>query len=359
VPLIDAFGIIGAMWLIGSQYQVSTGIIWPRHLLQYALAAYSFTWLICLWICGGYDRPLKLISVFKGIGLGTALILITYGLLPKDMQFSRFFILFSALAACFWIIALRLLLTLLKIKPYVLSQKMTRNLVIVGKPDEANRVKEMIRQSSIRADAVYTVAPSQESNRQDYDAHVSQLNEFIYNHKISEVIFCARDNSAGEIMGQMSFVKNPEVDFRIAQPDSAFIIGSSSVNTTCETYSLDILSIQSAEAKRTKRIIDFSFAFLFLLLSPLLFLLVKNKGGFFRNIFLILINKKSFVGQDVTGIHVQKSVFKACIIPCTAHYNKEALSLAAREKINFLYTRDYKPMADIRLIFRQFSQLGR
>ncbi|MFI5204320.1 MAG: glycosyltransferase family 2 protein [Flavobacteriales bacterium] len=358
VPLTDAAGIIFGMWLIANQYQQSTGISWPENLVQYAIAAYTATWLFSMWIGGGYDRPLKAINIGKGIVLGTAIILITYGLLPKSMQFSRFFILLSAVSAFAWVILFRLLLTALNLKPYVFRQKMANHIVIVGKQDEAHRVKEMIRQSALRADSIKILAPSGQQVTDGYDAHVSQLNEFVYNYGISEVIFCARDNAAGDIMNHMSNIKNTDIDFRIAQPDSAFIIGSNSVNTTGETYSLDILAIQSPSGKRTKRIIDFFFAILFLLCSPLLCWFVKKKSGYFRNMFRIIFNRRSFVGQDMQAVSNKGNVFKPGIIACTARYNQYELTSAAREKINFLYTRDYQPLSDINLIFRHFSALG-
>lgn len=358
IPAIDAAGMVCIMWLISNQYQQSTGIAWPQHLVQYAMAGYTLIWLFCLWATGGYDRPVKVLNILKGVILGTAIILITYGLLPKDIQFSRFFILISAAGVLVWMLLFRVILTALKLKPYAFRQNMANHIVVVGKHDEAERVKEMIRQSSIRADSVKLLAPSGEAVTDVYDAHISQLNEFVYNYSISEVIFCARDNTAGDIMYYMSNMKNPDIDFRIAQPDSAFIIGSNSVNTTGETYSLDILSIQSPSAKRIKRMIDFFFSLMFLLLSPLLVWFVKNKTGFFKNIFMILFNRYSFVGPDTRVDLHPGSVFKKGIIPCTARYNKYELTAAAREKINFLYTRDYQPWTDIQLIFSNFRNTG-
>ena len=68
------------------------------------------------------------------------------------------------------------------------------------------------------------------SNSDEYDGTLNQLADFIHINKIDEVIFCAKDISAQQIIEQMATIKsNREVDYKIAQPDSLFLIGSNSI----------------------------------------------------------------------------------------------------------------------------------
>lgn len=63
----------------------------------------------------------------------------------------------------------------------------------------------------------------------------------------------------------MSQVKRPELEFKIAPPESLFIIGSNSVEDPGELYVIDINNINKSVNKRNKRFIDLllSVGFLF------------------------------------------------------------------------------------------------
>src|SRR5438309_6071554 len=86
-----------------------------------------------------------------------------------------------------------------------------------------------------------------------------------------------------------------EVEYKIAPPESLYIIGSSSVNNPGELYVIDINSISSRMNKRNKRVMDVLCSVFILLFSPVLMLFQKNVGTFFKNIFAVLAGRRSWV----------------------------------------------------------------
>jgi hypothetical protein len=50
---------------------------------------YVVVWLFSVLLQGGYDSPIQLKKYVSGTLIGTAIILMLYGLLPKEWQFSR------------------------------------------------------------------------------------------------------------------------------------------------------------------------------------------------------------------------------------------------------------------------------
>src|SRR5205085_11368253 len=120
---------------------------------------------------------------------------------------------------------------------------------------------------------------------------------------IDEIIFCARDIASNQIITFMSGITSREVEYKIAPPESMFIIGSNSMDNAGELYVIDINSISRWMNKRNKRLVDFILTILFLLIGPLLILFQKNPGGYFSNIFNVISGKYSFVGYK-TGENI-------------------------------------------------------
>ena len=101
--------------------------------------------------------------------------------------------------------------------------------------------------------------------------------------KIDELIFCAKDISARQIIQIMGDVKSEEIDFKIAQPDAQFIIGSNSIDNSGEMYVLNISTLNRPSTLRSKRLLDVIFAVIGLSLSPILTFLFNNKKQFLKN----------------------------------------------------------------------------
>ena len=87
LPLTDASLIIGGIYLIKNYWETkvkaSEGLQYPTEFLLYWVPAFTIVWLFCIFINGGYDKPISLRRTLRGVIIGTFTILVIYSLLPE------------------------------------------------------------------------------------------------------------------------------------------------------------------------------------------------------------------------------------------------------------------------------------
>ena len=293
---------------------------------------------------------------------GTAIILVMYSLLPESYRFSRALIILGAIWGIISMMVTRILLHVLNVNKYRINEEKNKRFVIVGEKDEANRVSELLQKTMITPGFIGLVSYQRHrSNSNGFIGYFGQIREIIWIHNIDEVIFCAKDVPSQVIMDQMSELKDQQVDYKIAPPESLSIIGSNSINTSGDLYVIDINSITRMPNRRNKRLLDVVTASGLLILFPFLFFIVKNPIGLFRNIFLVLHTLRSWVGySELSESEVQRlpEIKKGVLNPFDA-FRKEPIPGEAIARLNLLYAKDYKISNDINIILKGFRDLGR
>jgi hypothetical protein len=335
---------------------------YPPAFIQIVVPVYIFIWLICVYFSGGYERPIRLIRILRGMMLGTLIILVIYSLLPEYIRFSKALIIMGALWGTLVMFAIRGFLHLISPVHFRISSTKNKRFVIIGEKEEAERVAQLLEQTGMTPS--FTGLVSFHHHRKSLDGflgHLGQIKEIITIHKIDEVIFCAKDVPAQVIIDKMSEMKDAQVDFKIAPPESLSIIGSNSINTSGDLYIIDINAITKKINRRNKRLLDLTASAFLLMLSPLFLFVVKNPIGFIRNVFVVLFARKSWVGY----IHLSHSdhqhlpdLKKGILTPLDA-LNRKEISEEALLRLNFLYARDYKVQNDMIIIFKGIRNLGR
>jgi len=149
---------------------------------------------------------------------------------------------------------------------------------------------------------------------------------------------------------------NREVDYKIAQPDSLFLIGSNSIHTAGDLYLLDVNNIDKPNNKRKKRILDFCSSLIFLSIFPLLIFVVKSPIKFLENIFSILFGKKTWVGYSEQSKNQQLPLIKNGIISLLD--NVKIHSPEIERKLNLIYAKDYALLTDFKTICKNIKKLG-
>lgn len=360
VPLLDYATIVTGLFLLANIYSDFSDKNFEPELLKIALPSYGALWLISVWLNGGYDKPVKLFSISKGILLGTALLLMIYGLLPKQVQFSRVMLLLGSgwvfISYLWW----RSIFHFTRFSGYSLSSNYNKRFAIIGHPDETKRVSELLKQTNNATDFIAEISPVAGEKTASQTGDITLLNDIIDIHKIDEIIFCARDNSAQQIIDLMSKTENRKVDFKIAQPESLYLIGSNSIDTQGDLYVLDINSITRAKNIRNKRLIDIFCALFILIFSPLLILFVSRKSNFFQNCFKVLFGRLSWVGYSVPGKTGEYKLpkIKNGIIKTSDSLPLHQQSEETQRKIDIIYAKDYKPFNDLMLILKNLKKWG-
>lgn len=351
VPFIDFVLSTTLLFILSHFYQKYSGKEFSSELIKYALPSYSFVWLSVSYFSGGYDKPFKIFKAIRGILAGTGLILMIYALLPKDVQFSRLFILLGTVSTLISLISLRLIFTVLNINGLSMKTKTSKRFGIIGNSTEADRVLELLKQTNNQISYSCIINPTKELINPKSVGDIYQIDEILNVHKLDELIFCAKDNTTQTIIETMSSIKQKKIDFKIAQPDSLYLIGSNSIDTSGDLYVLDINTLNKPSNRRKKRIIDFFSSLLFLIFLPIILFSIKNKSLFIKSIFNVLIGKKTWVGyiKNYTSTSIRLPKIKPNVFNPISIDTRE-LSSEKIDKINLIYAKNFNFTNEINAI---------
>ncbi|MFL5753317.1 MAG: glycosyltransferase, partial [Bacteroidia bacterium] len=362
VPALEFVLILAGLYFMKAYYEKNVvfkeGGTYSNELIAIAFPAYILTWQFFVFLSGGYDKPIKLYRILRGIVIGTGVILIIYSLLPEAYRFSRALILFGTAWAALVYFVLRLLFHSIKLKGYSLTKDKSKRIAVIGKEEEFERVNKLLRETSINTGFLgFVSADNSGTGHSNYIGSISQIDEIIGIYQINEVIFCARDISSQEIINYMLTLVSSNVDFKIAPPESLSIIGSNSIDTAGDLYVIDINSISRPKNKRNKRLFDISLALVLLVFSPFLILIQQNKAGFLKNIFAVLFGIKSWVGYGNLSSEELPKLRPSVLSPADGIKQAE-LSEAMIKRLNLVYSKDYRLENDLGLVWKGLKRLG-
>ena len=234
----------------------------------------------------------------------------------------------------------------------------TRFSVLLAKKEEAKRVETILEQTIPEIKQLHLISPV-EKTQEDYSGTLNQLDQVAYIKKLDEIIFCAKNCSAGDIIFWMKKLEGKGIDFKIAQPDTMFLIGSNSIDTAGDLYLMQVNKIEEPTKRRVKRIFDICLSVLFLLLSPIFVFVFKNKPQLIKNLSSIFIGKYSFVGYYTTEKNMRKLLPKlkyGILKPSDLSTVKQENH---HEKLNLIYARDYSISKDIVILRDCWRNLDR
>ena len=102
---------------------------------------------------------MKIWNIFRGYITGTLIILVLYALIPESLRYSRALILFGGLWGIIVLLLHRLIFNFLGIKDYEFSVNRKKRLVLIGRPEEVNRVSHILVRTRIRPEIAGFVNP--------------------------------------------------------------------------------------------------------------------------------------------------------------------------------------------------------
>lgn len=356
LPIVDFLSLIGGGYLL-THYWVEKGIYFPEEVVSIAVPCYIITWMVFIFFQGGYDKVLKIWNFLKGVIFGIGALLIVYALLPKEFQFSRLFILVCSIWVFLYYVISRLSLQWLFGDAFKLVGTRNKKFIIVGSMEESQRVEHLIRHTANQISTIYFVSADTESSSPQI-GRINQLDSLVKEYKIDELIFCAKDCSASVILEWMNSLKNSNLDFKIAQPDTVYLIGSNSIETSGDLYVLNINQISSEKNVRYKRLFDITSALLLFISLPFTVWFFKNKVNYIKNNLRVLAGKKSMVGYFVPSENKIKAnlphIKKGILTPSTS---AGSIDESTQNKINLIYARDYTIVKDLKILFKNFQKL--
>ena len=137
------------------------------------------------------------------------------------------------------------------------------------------------------------------------------------------------------------------------------IIGSNSINTRGDLYTVAIEGIGSLSNKRNKRVFDLISSAGVLLLFPLAWLLSGN-AGILLNALRVFSGKVSWVGYCPTAsaLNHLPGIKKGVLCPQDI-FSQPLTDKELLNHINLLYARDYTVLKDVNILARAFRKAGR
>ncbi len=366
LPMVDALLIFAGIFFIKGYWEkhfiFPDGGHYPDAFIYIAVPIYLTIWLLCMYLSGGYDKPLRLRKVIQGMAVGTIIILVLYSLLNEHYRFSRALIILGATWGTLVMLGVRYILHFFNINGFRLNSEKNKRFVIIGEKEESERVSDLLQKTGMNPSFTGLVSyHKHRNNLNGFIGHLGQIKEIITIHKINEVIFCAKDVPAQVIIDKMSELKNEQVDYKIAPPESLSIIGSNSINASGDLYVIDINAITKKANRRNKRLLDVLVSLTLLVFSPIALVIVRNPIGLVRNIFAVLFTWKSWVGfaqHPMHEAHRLPEIKPGVLTPLDAFKNKN-LPKETATRLDLIYARDYKLTNDLNIIIKGFRYSGR
>ncbi len=352
LPLIDFIIFLLGLLLITNHWS-NHDIHFPDLVLKVQIPLYALVWLISALIFGVYDKGVSRKTIIKSTFFGTIFILTIYALLPKDWQFSRLYILIGTSWVIFGFYLTRIFGNLFKTNSFSFPKAPKKRFAIIGNEEEFKRVEFILSNTYPSIEVVYGIGIDDA-----YPKSIGlkeQIDPIVDFYKINELIFCSKDLTSKEIIEVMTKIKSIEIDFKIAPPETSYLIGSNSIDTSGDMYALNFNAISKPENLRSKRILDFTLSFGLLLITPLLIFYFKRRIKFVKNLVEILIGRKSFVGYFTTKeMYVNRlPIIKQGIL------RPFKVNLDAEHDSNLFYAKNYKIGLDLMIIINNWHELDR
>lgn len=352
--VFDALFLAVGLYGITLQYGSISEIQFKLEIVLPAIIVYPIIWLITNWYSGGYDQPMSKRKLLKGVFSGTIILLIMYSLMPETLRFSRAVVVLGAFfgVAYFWIS--RFVLSKVLPKSFVWKSNVKKRFLIVATEEENRRITTLLNKTNIPVEKTISCYPSHTEKPSGFVGNLVQWNELLTVHKVDEIIFSAKDLSPNTIMELMAITNKHNIDFKIAPPESMYLIGSNSIHNAGELYMVEASSINQSQQKRNKRLFDLGFSLLILVFSPILMWLCKKPIGLIKNIVKVIFSQKTWIGFD-TNMQKQQliPVLKPGVISVSISCNPDKI-----EQINLLYAKNYEVSTDWKLCIKHFNCIG-
>ena len=235
--------VVGSAPVLLDAILVGTGLsalhtYWPALAMGNAATAPAWvaTWLTASYLSGTYDQPPRIWPILRGVGLGTAALLLV-GSFAQASCFIPTLLLGGSWAAAA-MVGWRVLVHGMRHGTPHLHQRRTRRVALVGSQIENKRLQSLLQKTAAPVCVVgqlsleRPVAPGQVET-------VHALEALIEQYKVEELIFCGQDLTSQQIIALMTALPHRRVIYRILPQASQYVLGSSSRISPGDYYALN------------------------------------------------------------------------------------------------------------------------
>lgn len=355
LPACDALLFFTGMVFLKNYWETSVKALnYPPFFVNVVIPLYVLIWITGIYLSGGYDKPVRQVKILRGILSGTVFILVVYALLPESLRFSRALILIGTFWTGFSALLLRHVLFYAGFRSLGLYQQQRKRIIIAANEEEGARILSMLNLSGAPFTLIGFARPDVSPDDPYAIGKVSQLPEAVKIYNADEIIFSSGDLSSSEIMKLMQEELPGNVEFKIAPPESLFIIGSNSIDEQGNFYMVDINALSDPANRRKKKIFDIITSAIVLILSPLLLILLKDATFKISAAWQVLTGKKTWIGIPVKS--GKKSFIKEGVYSPAGIFSNRQLDDATINRIYVLYLKEYDVMNDLKILWHHLKK---
>jgi hypothetical protein len=286
------------------------------------------------------------------------MILVGYALLPEQYRFSRALILIGAAWSALALPALRMALHALFGGSFALRRSGRKRIVIVAGGEEAGRILSVLQMAGTEFSLTGFVNPPGQPARDALAlGDTGKLREIVEVYGVEEVIFSARDLPAQQIMSLMQSLGRA-VEYKIAPPESAYVIGSNTTQGVGSLYLVDLGAVNDPANRRKKRLFDLAVCLALLPAFPVLAFVLKDFKMFLANWLRVLAGRSAWVGLPAGGTGRGRAGKPGVLSPADG-IPAGAADETIVARLNVLYAKDYSVYNDWRIVRRAFRRLDR
>ncbi|MFN9709907.1 MAG: glycosyltransferase family 2 protein [Bacteroidota bacterium] len=356
LPILDGILIWVMFWLakeIWIEY-VKRTISYNLLLIYSSFTGFAMLFLAVSYYTGLYQKKFRFKDLWNS-GISMLLILLAvYSLLPENIRFSRGIVLLGSLLSIGTLGLWRQFLLYINIIEPAAAEKEVYSLV-VGTKEDAASIHSLTLLHSNTSPVKGIISPYDESGTL---GSISEIHHIVQGTPVKELIFCESTlldyKKIIEYYQQMP--KN--IKLRIHANGSRSIIGSDSKFYSGEVIGGLQYRLSLPVYRRQKRLTDVTTAFLMLIFFPVHFIMNPHPSELLKNIFKIIIGRKTWVGYTGRETDHFPHLPAAVLSPSGIPVSQNQLSKEAQNQANGWYAQEYEPLNDLMLIFRHYKYLG-
>ena len=275
---------------------------YPPEFMYYVVPGYILVWLTTAYVSGGYDKPLRLFRLIRGLAVGTLVLFAVYGLLPEAYRFSRALILLGAGWSAFILPSYRYALDKLGLFGFKLAGSDKKRPAVICNPADLKETKELLTRLGYPTTFLPWIQPDKFNNSEAI-GQLKQLDALVDQMNLTELVFNAKQLSYQTIITCIERLEKKGISFKIIPPEADFMIGSDSAKSSGDAVQNVSNKLTSFQTRRSKRFLDLLLAAFSMLLLPI----QKKPAKAFADVCSVLIAKKTWVGTSRLDMKINKT----------------------------------------------------
>ncbi len=358
LKFIDAAIILMSFWFIKYLWNgfVKREVNYSPNMLIIAFPVFTAIFLASSYFAGLYDNGYRQSRLNKSTLVAILVILSVYSLLPESLRFSRGILLFGSLMAFIIMSIVRMLMLKWKVFENGVENNKINETIIAGTEAEFDEVTALLENAGMQERVLGRIETEKTQERKSM-GNLDELSGLLKKYPVKEIIFCQGSLSYKEIIESILMLPG-QTRFKIYTSFTHTLIGSEKKNAIGKSISNELkYQLGNPVSRRNKSLLDVTLSFFFIITFPVHFIFKKHPGSFFRNVFDVLIRRKTWIGYALEEIDLpplKKGILTSTGLPATLN----TLSNKNLRAADVTYAKRFNYLIDLRLLWLNYKLLS-